>query len=182
VTAAMIGVMGVHSPHETEHRLSHRRANDRIRYRPPSLLRWLQEEYALESPPRLHNHALAEDGDPVMNGEAAGWLGFHQGEDGGRPNDWRALACRTDQDGKYLTPMRCAIARVGDPNEGRFLGALASNVLHPVDVSRQFGVPDWCRGDVISAGLERLWSNYLSGPIPDRRPSESQSIAEAVPI
>jgi len=141
-----------------------------------ALLPWLQQEYSLEAPNRLTNRALADDGSPSMNGEAARWLGFHQ--DG--PQNWTAIACAKDADGNYLTPLRCAIAKTRDQNERRFLGALACNVLYPADVARQWGIPDWCRSDVIVASIRRLNDRYRHAPLPTQsRPSESQSIAEA---
>lgn len=160
---------------------------DRMANRPKSLLHWLCTEYAIEAPDALHAHRLEEDGDPVMNGEARAWIGFGQGEYGGewfgqdaQPNDYRRVACRTDVDGKYVTPTRAAIARIREPAERKLVGELACNVLYPLDVTRINGIPDWCRQDVVNAALERLWWNWRDSPMPMRgRPSESQAIAEA---
>ena len=163
-----------------EYEASNRRKADPVGHRLTNdqLLPWLQREYALEAPPRLHNHALAEDGDPVMNGEAAGWLGFHQDE----ANDWRSIACRKDTDGNYLTPLRCTIAQTADQNERHFLGALAVNLLYPVDVCREWGIPDWARTYVVQASVRRLNERYRHAPLPTRSHiSEAQSIAEAEP-
>jgi hypothetical protein len=180
-------------PFDIEHRQSDRRQNDRMRHRPPSLLRWLQEQYALEAPARLHAHALEADGDPVMNGEARAYIGFSQGVIGGawfaadaQANDWVRVASRCDPDGRYVTPMRAAIARVGDPAERSLLGELACNVLFPLDVTRAHRIPDWCRNDVVNAVLERLWRNWRDAPLPrptgQRGISDAQAEAEAEPV
>jgi hypothetical protein len=183
--------------YDMAHHQSNRRVNDRMRHKPASLLRWLQENYALEAPVRLHARGLEEDGDPTMNGEARAYLGFSQGELGGdwlgataRANDWVRVAHRCDPDGRYITPMRAAIARVGDYNERAMLMALATNVLLSLDVTRSHDIPDWCRHDVVNASLERLWwswrdaplpsSRWRDGPLPSKRGiSDSQAIAEA---
>ncbi len=177
-------------PYDWEFQQSDRRQNDRMRHRPPSLLVWLQQQYALEAPARLHAHALEEDGDPAMNGEARAYIGFSQGVIGGawfavsaQANDWVKIAHRVDVDGKFVTPMRAAIARVSDPHERVMLGQLACNVLYPLDVTRANGIPDWCRNDVLNASLERLWRNFqhepLSRPGPIRGISDAQAEAEA---
>ena len=165
------------APHDVEYRLS-RASRDRVRGKPTTLralLAWGKREYLLEPPDRLHNHSLAEDGDPTMNAEAAGYLGFHQGEVGGawlgqnaQPNDWTRIACRTDRDGLFVTPMRCAIARSA-PGRRPFLRDLLSHVLHFRDVTRQHGVADDYAGDVVFHALSRLWDTYTVGPIPDNR-------------
>jgi hypothetical protein len=165
---------------------SNRRQNDRMSHQPRSLLRWLQDGYALEAPAALHKHALEEDGDPAMHGEARAYIGFSQGVIGGEwfvavamPNDWRKVANRTDADGFYVTPMRAAIARLSDPAERRLLGELATNVLYPLDVCRTNGIPDWCRHDVVDASLRRLYRTWRDAPLPERgRISEAQSMAE----
>ena len=174
--------------YEYEWEVSNRRVNDRMRHRPRSLLHWLQSEYALEAPGRLHTCALEEDGDPSMHGEARAYIGFSQGVIGGtwfvavaQPNDWRRVACRLDDDGYYVTPMRAAIARTGHWAERKLLAELATNVLYPLDVIRANGIPDWCRHDVVEAALGRLYVQWRDAPMPTRsRPSESQSVAEAL--
>lgn len=167
--------------YDYDNRMTTRAKADRMRHRPRLTLQSFAHQYALEAPAKLNSGAvLAEDGNPAMSGEASGWIGFHQGEDGGQPNDWRKVACRLDEDGKYVTPMRCAIARVNEPAERKLLGELATNVLYPLDVTRYNGIPDWCRGDVIAAALDRLWRNYRTEPMPQRsRISDAQADAEA---
>ncbi len=165
--------------YESEHRRSARAKGDRIATKPPTLARlhrWLTEGYALEAPVRLHDRDVADDGAPDHTGEAKGYLGFAQQAE---PNDWRAVACRTDEDGSYLTPVRCAISRVGDPDRRRFLGALACNIYTPLDVTRTFGIPDWCASDVMYRALELAWSMYAEAPIPRRGKSDAQLDAEA---
>jgi len=170
-----------------EWEVSNRLQNDRMRYPPKSLLRWMQQGYALEAPGRLHTRSLEEDGDPAMHGEARAYIGFSQGVIGGTwfavaavPNDWRRVACRTDDDGCYVTPMRAAIARTSHWAERRLLVELATNVFYPLDVTRSNGIPDWCRHDVVEAALGRLYANWRDRPLPTRSAiSESQAIAVA---
>jgi hypothetical protein len=181
--------MTLRAQYAYEWEVSNRRQNDRMRHPPRSLLHWLQSEYALEAPGRLHTRSLEEDGDPSMHGEARAYIGFSQGIIGGtwfvvagQPNDWRRVACRLDEDGCYVTPMRAAIARTSHWAERRLLSELATNVLCPLDVTRANGIPDWCRQDVVEAALGRLYANWRDAPLPTRsRLSESQSIAEAMP-
>jgi hypothetical protein len=171
-----------------EYEASNRRQNDRMAHPPKSLLRWLQEGYALEAPAALHTHQLEEDGDPAMHGEARAYIGFSQGVIGGTwfvvealPNDWRKVANRTDADGYYVTPMRAAIARLASPDERKLLSELATNVLYPLDVCRANGIPDWCRHDVVDASLKRLYRAWRDAPLPERgRISEAQADAEAL--
>ncbi len=173
--------------YQDEHEQSNRRQNDRMAHRPRSILRWLQQGYALEAPPALHTHHLEEDGDPAMNGEARTYIGFSQGVIGGEwfavtalPNDWRRVACRTDGDGYYVTPMRAAIAKVNEPGERKLLADLATNVLYPLDVTRANGIPDWSRQYVVDGALERLWRAWRDAPLPVRtRISDAQADAEA---
>ncbi len=165
--------------YEDDHARSVRSKGDRIAAKPPTLARlhrWLTEGYALEAPNRLHDRDVADDGAPDHTGEAKAYIGFTQRTE---PNDWRAVACRTDEDGFYLTPVRAAIARVGDPDRRRFLGALACNIYTPLDVSRAFGIPDWCAGDVMYRALDLAWSMYQDRPIPRRGRSEAQLDADA---
>ena len=165
--------------YEDEHRRSAARKGDRIAAKPPTLAqlhRWLTNGYALEAPARLHDRDVADDGAPDHTGEAKSYIGFAQRVE---PNDWRAVACRTDDEGSYVTPMRCAIARVGDPDRRALLGALACNAFTPLDVTRSFGIPNWCAGDVMYRALDLLWSVYQDRPLPRRGKSDAQLDAEA---
>ena len=170
------------SPYEGPHRDSLARRGDRVRYRPAKLadyLRWLQDGYAAEAPARLHDRDTADDGTPDMTGQAKGYLGFSQTDE---PNDWQKLACRRDDSGAYLTPMRCAIGRL-PADRRQFVRELAVNLFTPTDVSRANGIPDWCAGDVMYRSLTMLWDLYQDVPTPRRSPgwvdkSESQQAAE----
>lgn len=157
---------------------------DRMAHRPKSLLRWLQDEYALDAPTKLHTGSqLEEDGDPAMTGEAKGFLGLaypSKGQDQTKPTDWREVACRKDEDGFYVTPMRAAISKVKDPWRRRFIAELATELFDPQSVAEANGIPAWCADDVINASLEMLWQTWRADPLPRRsRPSEAQSNAEA---
>ena len=166
--------------YEAEHAASAHRRGDRIAAKPPTLARlhrWLTDGYALEAPARLHDRDIADDGAPDHTGEAKAYIGFTQRTE---PNDWRAVACRTDEDGSYLTPMRCAIARVGDPKRRELLGGLACNILTPLDVTRSMDIPDWCAADVMYRALELAWAVYRDRPLPQRsRKSDAHLDAEA---
>lgn len=187
------------SPHETEHRISARVRADRMRHKPRSLLAWLASGYALEAPEKLHSGARLEtDGDPAMTGEAAGWLGFHQGEDRGlvpEPDreataggdmDWRRIASRVDVDGKYKTPIRAALSRIADPKRRRFACELAVNLYFPLDVAAANDIAGepWQVQAAIQATLELVWRTYADAPEPRSRSagwvdrSESQQAAE----
>lgn len=177
-------------PHEDEHRRSVAKKGDRIVGKPrrlSQLHRWLTDGYALEAPARLHDRDVADDGAPDHTGEAKNYLGLNypvgqraDDEKGTEPTDWRRVACRTDRDGSYVTPMRCAIARIGDPDRRALLGGLACNIFTPLDVTRSMGIPDWCAGDVMYRALDLLWSVYADQPMPQRSgKSDAQLDAEA---
>lgn len=176
-----------HTPYEYENRASVRAKGYRNR---PTTLRdllfWLTTGYALEGPVMLHERdELAADGDPEHTGETKGWLGMNYpaaSQPQAQPTDWTRVACRRDEDGSYLTPIRCAIARIGDPDRRTLLGGLAVNLLTPLDVTRAQDIPDWCAGDVMFRSLDQLWSVYEDRPLPVRTPgwvsmSESQRAA-----
>jgi hypothetical protein len=120
---------------------------------------------------------VADDGAPDHTGEFKSYVGFQQDGD----QDWRAVACRTDREtGFYITPMRCAIARVGDPQRRELLGGLACNLLTPLDVTRAQGIPDTYAGDVMYRSLELLWSVYMDKPLPRTTGKSDQQLdAEA---
>jgi hypothetical protein len=143
------------------------RGKDRKRDKPANLrtlLRWLVREYALEAPAKLHTGtALEEDGDPAMTGEAKSWLGM---SDRHEPNDWLAVACRTDADGFYVSPMRCAIARIRNEDRRNLVGELAVNLLFPRDVMDAHAIPAWCQNDVAFASLSIVWDTYADRPLP----------------
>ena len=128
------------SQYEPEHSRSTRRKGDRINNRPTSLrelLRWAQSQYALEPPPRLHDRDVADDGAPDHTGEAKSYIGLSQDKE---PNDWRAVACRTDADGYHITPLRCAIERVPGEERRTLLRALLPNVFFPRDAAEAAGI------------------------------------------
>jgi len=170
------------SQYQVEHDMSSRKGRDRIRGKPQTLkelLSWAQHGYALEAPAKLHSGAtIEEDGDPAMTGEAKAYIGFHDRKE---PNDWHEVACRRDQDGNYVTPMRCAIEQVPGYQRRAFLRALLVQVFHAKDVTRDFDVPDWASGDVAYQSLSILWDVWRDKPL--ARPSwvdrsESQQNAE----
>jgi len=150
------------------------------RRRPTSLaglLAWAQRHYVLESPPRLHDRDIADDGAPDHTGEAKGYIGLSQRDE---PNNWRRVACRMDEDGFYLTPMRCALDRVQGHERRQLLRGLLTNAFAPLEVTRVEGIPDWCASLVMRDSLDRLWSQFSKKPIPQvSRKSDAQLDAEA---
>lgn len=168
-------------PHAAANEQSTRVKADRMRHRPKSLLRWLQDGYLADAPAKLHSGAvLEEDGDPAMTGEAKAFLGFTRPREDDKPTDWRDVACQKDPDGYYRWPMRAAIARLRDPWRRRFVAELATELFDPLSVAEANLIPAWCADDVINASLELVWKTWRDAPLPQRsRPSESQSIAES---
>jgi hypothetical protein len=142
-------------------------------------LRWLTTEYAAETPFLQHSiDEMADDGSPLMVGAAVPWLGLSGRDE--RPDDWRARACRTDPDGLYVTPMRCALARTSDEAERLFLVNLATNVLAPSDVCTLAGVPTWAASDATGGAIGRLRRRYRDRPLTRKwtELSEAQKRAE----
>ena len=168
------------SPHEYENRLSARAKGDRIANKPKTLkalLRWGQLSYSLEPPPRLHDRDIADDGAPDHTPEAKRWLGM--ATSGEQPDDWRAIACRVDEDGFYRTPLRCSLERVPGVERRALLRAVLPNVLFPEDAAVVAGIPAWCYEDVLHRALSLLYDRYTDRPLPRRTEGKSDSQLDA---
>lgn len=154
-------------PYAAAHDASARRGRDRIKDKPRNmrtLLRWLVREYGMEPPVKLHSGAaLEEDGDPAMTALAKSWFGMN---DDREPTPWTEVACRTDPDGYYVTPMRCALAHIPSTERRHLLSELAVNLLFPRDVMNAHGIPAWAQNDVMAASLSMLWDTYSDRRIP----------------
>lgn len=133
------------------------------------LLSWASHQLRLETPELGHSASLTDDGgSPDMKAAAKAYLALTtrvQVDD--RPDSWRAIACRLDKDGFYVTPLRCALE--GLPAERRALlrDALA-NELFALDMATIHGIPTWAAGDVLFRSLRLLWDRYLDRPLPRR--------------
>lgn len=164
-------------PHHAENAVSQQRA-DRITNRPKSLaalLRLLKRQYALEPPPKLHSGTeLADDGDPQFTGEAQRFLGFGQRTG---PNDWVAVACQTDVDGYYVTPLRCAIERMRQCNarDGRIAARVLTHFFHYSDVTRVEGIHDDDAPRVLADILYRLYDSMTAVPVPQKTVDHAMS-------
>jgi len=120
------------------------------------LLRELGAAFRAETP--LLNHASRltdEGGGPDMRAAAKAYLAL-SGK-GDRPDDWRQIACRVDENGKYLTPVRCALYQISDVNRRRLVrDALAHEFIDAGQLSRLHGIPEWAIGDVLHRSLSML--------------------------
>ena len=150
---------------------------DRVNNRPGDLHRWLVYQYALESPARLHDRDIADDGAPDHTPEAKAYIGLSQQDE---PNDWAKLARRTDNDGFYITPARAAISRIRKPLYRHIAGSLACNLFLPLDVMHLHGIREDDAVREMVRILELVWREYSDRPIPRRsRRSDAQLDAEA---
>jgi hypothetical protein len=166
-------------PHAASHTESLRKG-DRIATKPRTLralLHWGQSAYALEPPPRLHDRDIADDGAPDHTPEAKRYFGL--AKRGEAPDDWRAIACRTDVDGFYETPLRCALERVPGDERRALLRAVLPDVFTPRAAATSTGIPEWCAEDVLFRALSLLWDRYSDRPLPRRGKSDAQLDAEA---
>ena len=153
---------------------------DRVNHRPTSLkgyLRWAQDAYAMEPPPRLHDRDIADDGAPDHTPEAKRYLGLSGHSD--NPDDWTKIACKTDPDGFYATPLRCAIERVPGKERRAMLKAVLPNLFHPFDAAATTGIPEWCIDDVMYRALALLWDRYADRPLPRRTEGKSEAQLDA---
>lgn len=117
-----------------------------------------------------------------MKGAAKAYLGLLRKGDG--PDDWEKTACRRDPDGRYVTPLRCALSKVRNQQLRRFLHDLIPNaMLRPSDVATVHGIPAWAEAWAIQGALEILYREYQAAPLPQRSwvdMSTSQQHAEAI--
>jgi hypothetical protein len=181
-------------PYAESHRLSQRGKGDRLNIRPRglrSLLRWAQAQWVLEVPGRLHDRDIADDGAPDFAPQAARYLGTGRPAGGSEPwdtkrspgwdkaDDWSRLACSTDTDGSYRTPMHCVVAGF-PPEQRRYLRDLLTDLYHPVDIAELHGLPAWAHESVARDLLSTAWDRYRESPLPRRsRLSDAQLDAEA---
>ena len=84
------------------------------------------------------------------------------------PDDWERVACRRDDDGRYVTPMRAALSKIRNQKLRRFLHDLIPNTLRPSDITTVHGVPEWAEGWAIEGALEILYREYQAAPTPRR--------------
>lgn len=171
------------------------------------LLRWAANAWELETPTLGHSVSLSDAGGvPALKAAAAAYIRLHNrrcwpldaevtlamrdahaacgrggcvlGQD-----DWERTACRRDQDGFYVTPLRAAMTRIRPLEKRRFLHDLVSNArLRPSDIAELHGVPGWAEAPVIQNALETLHRECQAAPTPRRSYidlSASQQNAEA---
>lgn len=149
----------------------HRRSRHRDRRTPPGTLRallgWATRAYQLETPDLNHSHRdVGDDGTPAMRQEARRWLGL-AGHDQHK-DDWRRIACRTDPDGRYITPLRCAIERTPRADVRAFLRDLAASEFATAEVAARHGLTEMATTYVVHGTLIGLWRRYSEAPIPRR--------------
>jgi hypothetical protein len=152
-----------------------------------ALLVQAQAAYAGEIPALQHSMSLTDDGGaPAMSGPARSYLGLAGRKCRGRqspdkatrtmhaecadgcllePDNFRSAAFRVDEDGRYRTPTLAAIESIPDGTRRMFVRWLLTNTFRPTDVSRAFGIPDWCAADVMHRSLTELRRNYRAAPL-----------------
>jgi hypothetical protein len=135
-----------------------------------ALLSWANTQYRLETPELQHSVGLTDEGgSPEMKPAAASYLGLlvrkalSDAKDE-QPDDWRRQACRVDEDGKYRTPLRCALERVPDPEMRHFLRDLVPEQFRPEDVGVVHGLPKWTIPIVMYRALSVLRQKYREQP------------------
>lgn len=134
------------------------------RYTLRALLTWAHAQYVGETPEMQHAVSLTDEGgSPEMKPAAASYLGLlakHQlTKVDNQPDNWLALAGRKSE-GKYLTPLRYAIALCPDPDERSFLRSLVPELYFPSEIAEIHGIPKWAAGMVMYAALTRLRERY----------------------
>lgn len=157
------------SVYADESAASVRVTSDRVRYRPQgkrALLRWAQRQAQMDGPLRLHGRGIADDGAPRMTGEAIRYLGMASDDE---PTDWVSVACQRDEDGDYIAPVRCAIARIGvrRPRSARILRGIVAEFSNPTAVVAGDVHPEFA-DDVVVAALNRLYDAYTVHPVPTK--------------
>lgn len=131
-------------------------------------VRWIRYAYQQEPPVRIHSRETGVDGNPAYTGEFIAWL---------RGSEEQDVACATDEEGYFRTPLRCCLYLMHGRDEGSSGAAMAHLALAIAitdwaadDVGRRHGIePTWARPIVIEEVLRRVWSAY--SPLP-RGPQE----------
>lgn len=120
------------------------------------LLREFGRAFRAETPNLDHAARLTDEGGaPDMRAAAKAYLGLSGSSD--RGDDWRRIACRTDESGKYLTPVRCALYQISDPNRRRLVrDALAHEYVDIPTLAQLHGIADWAVPDVLYRSLSML--------------------------
>jgi hypothetical protein len=124
------------------------------------LLGWANRQYTAETPELQHSVSrVDEGGGPAMGQGVAIYLGLAGSYKAQQP--W-AL----DDDGRYRTPLRAALASIGrrNPELGIFLRDLVPNSLMPSEVARVHGIPRWAEAEMMHRALLILWHAFLEQP------------------
>lgn len=120
-------------------------------------VRMVRQAYADETPTRLHEHDLADDGTPRMTPQAEGVI-FGSPTSGTERRVEGEAAPAIDF---YRTPFRAALAHLERANPPR--GAIVSHVSlgsqSPSEAAMREGVPAWCAKEVAESTLRAFLRN-----------------------
>lgn len=171
-----------------ENAYSLRYSQDRVRFRPVGLAplsRWARSEYRHEPNIRLHTRDTADDGAPAMSGQAQAFLGMTYGEFGGilfdraaDPTDWTSVACQRNEEGYYVTPMRCTLARIdkSNPDDTPILeAAIHGRPFDGIDSLRN--LPERWRERIVLGALNELYDRYSDTPPAPRKRTPKEEVA-----
>ena len=144
------------------------------------LLGWAHRQYVLETPELQHTLSrVGDDGDPDMSVAARFYLGLSKR--GQSRDNWFDISSQLDDEGRYRTPLRAALARIRDANMRLFLRDLVPELYRPTDIADIHAIPPWARTWVMHGALLALWHEYLERPpIPVGWVSMSDSQRSAV--
>lgn len=134
----------------------------------PGLLRWYEEQWSLETPERIHVHAVWRD--QVTAYEAEQGVKPVGGSDTGAPAYSEPFRQRlengpsqVDEDGYYARPMSAALARVGRHGRPMMARTLLSVAMTGFDwraVADRGKWPHEMFEDYLREALIRVWREY----------------------
>ena len=148
-----------------------------------ALLRWAHNQYQAETPSL--QHAVEEfdaGGAPEMQPAPRAWVGLNA-----ETMDWRRIACRLDKDGKYVTPVRCAMESMPEYRRTVLRGIVPRlfEVVESVRIATgDLDMPAEAAIDTAERSLRMLRHRVTAAPVPSPRKvgwvdkSEAQQKAE----
>lgn len=124
-----------------------------------ALLRWAAHQYQMETPNLEHSVGQTDEGgSPDMRSAAKAYLALSGSRKGA--DNWRDLSCRVDQEGKYLTPLRCALYSITNPELRVLARDAIAGYFDASQLATLHGIPEYALNPALFHALATLDANY----------------------